>query len=540
MRSLLLFLKQINASYKLQFTLIVIFGLLNSVFQGVGILLVIPIIELYADGSEANNKVVDLISQFGSVNDLGYLLSLYFAVLVFVALFKGFYNYFSHYVTSRLGTEYAVESFKTILKADWSFYIKHPSSKLVNLFKTESRAIKTLTSFFFRLILSGLMIIVQLALAFFVSWKLTLASVLILGVLYFTQTFLFKKDRSLGSKRIWINEYVQQIIGEVFQSIKFLKLHRQEDRKSDEFKKVHFDSMNNELKKTKLDAVSDVLFTIMGASVIVGVIYIGLTYELVSISSILVLLVLLSRSISQVQSFTRNFRFLHNQLPSFEKFHFLVKEAKDNPSIREKLDEHQSIDEIRFEKVNFSYNNSSLIDDQNYTFEKGEMYLLFGPSGVGKTTTLDLVSGLIQPQSGIIEPRLLSSFSYVLQETLLFAGSIKENICLGENYSDKEILESLELVGLKNKVDHLENGINTLIKENASNFSGGEKQRLALARAIISKPQVLLLDEFTSALDAPTESEIMDNLHSLKNDMIVIIVSHRERTKDWVDEVINF
>lgn len=540
MKSIKLYIKQINKNYRTQLILVLILGFFNSLLQGIGILFIIPLIELYAQDTSTSLWVIEFAEKFGSFKDLNFLLVTYFLILTGIALFKGGYTYFSNYVTTRLGAEYAVSSFQSILKANWSFFVKHPPSSLVNLFKTESRVIRVLNMFFFRLLLSGIMIIIQLILAFIISWKLSLVTIFFLGVLGMLQTSFFRKNQLIGNSRVSINEQLQLLIGEVFQGMKFLKLHRLENKKHEEFKNIHFESRDNDLIKIKVDVISDIIFTISGAIVIIGLIYFGLTYKWISISGIVVLLILINRTVNQVKSFIKTISMFFNQLPSFEKFHHLVSEANKYHQPMTFSDKTKKLDKILFKNVHFSYDNEQVISDSSYTFQKGCIYLLFGPSGSGKTTTLDLISGLLSPQSGYISPEASSNLSYVLQDTLLFAGTIRNNIDLGRSYSDSEVMKVIQLTGLKSKIDSLEAGMHTHIKENAINFSGGEKQRLALARALITKPEVLLLDEFTSALDAPTESRLLKNLTQLKENRIIIIVSHRERTKDWVDYVINF
>jgi ABC-type multidrug transport system fused ATPase/permease subunit len=208
---------------------------------------------------------------------------------------------------------------------------------------------------------------------------------------------------------------------------------------------------------------------------------------------------------------------------------------------------------IIFENVNFRYPGSKdyIFKNFNTHIETGEIVSIIGPSGSGKTSFADLILGQLQPQSGIVSVSGLNpkdaqeaypgAIAYVPQEIYLFEGSIKENLLLGfdeKSVKEKLIWEALRGAELDEWVKSQPSELDHLIKENGSNVSGGQRQRIGLARALLTKPNLLILDESTSSLDSVTEIEIAKTISKLKGTPTVISIAHRPAMIDISSRII--
>ncbi len=187
----------------------------------------------------------------------------------------------------------------------------------------------------------------------------------------------------------------------------------------------------------------------------------------------------------------------------------------------------------------------------NFDVKKGDTIAFVGPSGSGKTTLVKLLVGLYHPQTGNVLYNHLNStdidydslrtqIGFVTQDTALFAGTIRENLLfVNPTATDAEILDVLRKASCNTLLERADNGINSVIGEGGIKISGGEKQRLSIARALLRKPKLLIFDEATSALDSITEEEITNTIRdvSSQQEQITVLIAHRLSTIMHADRI---
>ncbi len=207
---------------------------------------------------------------------------------------------------------------------------------------------------------------------------------------------------------------------------------------------------------------------------------------------------------------------------------------------------------ISFKKVNFGYEkDNQVLKDIDLEINKGEVTALVGASGAGKSTMMALILKFIKPNNGNIfiddeNLRLLNTkdirknIALVQQQPFLFSGKIIDVIRMGRSYTKEAIIESAKISNAHNFIQNLPDKYETKITERSSNFSGGQIQRIAIARAILGNPSILLLDEATSALDAESEAEVQEGLNRAMKNRTVIVIAHRLATTQEADKIVVF
>jgi ATP-binding cassette subfamily C protein LapB len=203
--------------------------------------------------------------------------------------------------------------------------------------------------------------------------------------------------------------------------------------------------------------------------------------------------------------------------------------------------------------VTFSYEGSStpVVKNFNLEIKEGEKVAILGKIGSGKSTLSKLMLNLYQPQEGSIlmdginikqiEPLdLRSNIGYVPQDVMLFNGTLKENITIGSTYfiENEKVQYILKSVGLDHIVTNNEEGLDMVIGERGDTLSGGEKQALSIARALVNYPSIMIFDEATKSMDSMSEKEIIKNLEHITEDKTTIIITHKPSMLDLVDRVI--
>jgi ATP-binding cassette subfamily B protein len=236
---------------------------------------------------------------------------------------------------------------------------------------------------------------------------------------------------------------------------------------------------------------------------------------------------------------------------SLENFEILMKKKPESkPAHPQHLGEIQTLE---FDHVGFKHQSATqrAINDISFRVKRGETIAFVGPSGSGKTTLMKLLVGLYRPQQGKILYNgldetnidfedLRNQIGFVTQDTQLFSGTIKENLLfVNPSASENDVLDVLSKAACQNLLARAEKGLDTMIGEGGLKLSGGEKQRLSIARALLRRPKLLLFDEATSALDSLTEEEITDTIREISQlgNQVTILIAHRLSTIMHADRI---
>jgi len=203
--------------------------------------------------------------------------------------------------------------------------------------------------------------------------------------------------------------------------------------------------------------------------------------------------------------------------------------------------------------ITFSYsdNSDSVLNQVNLDIDAGQIVAIVGPSGAGKTTMADIILGVISPDKGSVKisnhspltaiEKWPGAIAYVPQDVMVSNSSIRENIGLGypsEEIDDSLVLQALKVAHLDKFIESLPEGLQTNVGDRGTKLSGGQRQRLGIARAVFTKPKLLVLDEATSSLDGQSESDISDSINDMRGEITVILIAHRLSTVKNADKVV--
>ena len=224
-------------------------------------------------------------------------------------------------------------------------------------------------------------------------------------------------------------------------------------------------------------------------------------------------------------------------------------DIKDDEALNSGLKLKELSGNVEFKNVSYSYNNEkNIINNLSFKINKNSSVALVGESGSGKSTIIKLIMGLIKYDKGniLIDDKELSKLNlnsfydnvtYVSQEAPIFDGTLRENLIFDKKIPDEEIIKVLNLVCLDKFYEKLENGLDTELGEKGVRMSGGERQRVALARLFFDDSKIIILDEATSAMDNITEKLVMENVVKQLDNKTLVVIAHRLETIKDVDKI---
>jgi ATP-binding cassette, subfamily B, multidrug efflux pump len=405
-------------------------------------------------------------------------------------------------------------------------------------------------------------LVILAATMFFTQWQLAAALTVMLVpvsalIVYFQYEYRkanYRAREELSTMNATLQENVT--------GINVVQLFRRQQYNAEQFRSInqryvievdktnfHDSAISATLEWISLVAIAVVLW--LGADMIVG--------KQVDIGTLSAFIIFAQRLFEPLRQFGEKFTAIQSGFTAVERVSDILREPIEIKDIQDatalKLasqfahPDQGSRGEIQFEHVWFAYKDDDyVIQDLDFTIRPGEKIALVGPTGAGKSTVVRLLCRLYEPTKGRIlidgvdirnlpQQQLRRYLGVILQDGFLFAGDVKSNITLGENYSIEDVQKAAQITNIDKLLEDLPQGYNTQLRERGTNLSGGQKQLLAFARAAIRNPKVLVLDEATANLDVGTEALIQDALNKLLIDRTAIIIAHRLSTIRYVDRI---
>ncbi len=393
------------------------------------------------------------------------------------------------------------------------------------------------------LVLDSIMVVAFGVILFMQSWKLAIVSLLII-VFYAATVLIYRKPLSNANRQVMEQDaVVQSYLKESIDGVETVKAscasEQVEEVATSKLRKLINLIFRNSVLSVSQEAIADTV-ELVGTMVILWLGFSMVLTDQTTIGELITFYVL-------VGYFTDPIKNLIELQPTIQTAFIAVDRLNDILDLQKEDEDENSaplgtVEKWEINNIDFRYGNRKLtLNDVSISISKGEKIAIIGESGSGKTTLAKLLLRFYDAEKGeiladgkqiqtISLSSLRQAIAYIDQNTFLFADTVKNNLLIGNQATDEEIAKACKVAHADEFIENLPFGYDTPLDENGSNLSGGQCQRLAIARAILRKPQLLILDEATSNLDTITESGIKDTVFGLNEDLSCIIIAHRLST----------
>jgi ATP-binding cassette subfamily B protein len=450
--------------------------------------------------------------------------------------------------------------FNHITSLGSSFFNSTPVGKLVTRITSDVEALGDVFATGSIGILSDVVLILVLIVTIFsLQWQLALMLVLMLIPVSSLIIFFQKQYRKANYRAREELSQLNSLLQENVAGINVVQLFRREQYNSEIFRRVN-ERYRMAIDKTIFhDSAVSATLEWISLVAIAGVLWLGGWFILkdnLSFGILSAFILYAQRLFDPLRQFAEKFTMFQSGFTAIERISELmsepieIKDDETQTNFNDTIESKGAIGEIRFENVWFGYKSDEyVLKNLNFTIHPGEKVALVGPTGAGKSSIIRLLCRLYEPMEGRIlvdgidireirQKELRRHIGVILQESFLFAGDVKRNITLGEDYSLEEVKQAAELTNIASFIEQLPQGYQTELRERGTNLSGGQKQLLAFARVAIRNPHILVLDEATSSLDVVTEALVQEALERILIDKTAIIIAHRLSTIRNVDKIL--
>ncbi|MCU0692830.1 MAG: ABC transporter ATP-binding protein/permease [Polyangiaceae bacterium] len=457
-------------------------------------------------------------------------------------------GYLSAKVRQRVLTDVRMHMYEHLQRMSQRFFARHGTGGLLSRITHDVEQVQNLLNDkLFEVVASGIKIVAVIGFLFAISPKLTLLCAIplpiVAGIFLLLRKRVYRENVALQETHARLSDRIQQN----FSGMKVIQAEVLEDRMRDETLRTSRELERVSVRREVLAVTGDLMTTLVAYVPIVSIIWgVGGTMVIRDTLTLGSLLAFTQYLFGLIMPITQLFRFnmeLQAGYAALDRIYDILDEEPDIKDAPDAVELREPIETITFDDVSLAFAEG--LDAPRYalrhvSFEvrRGERLALVGPSGAGKTSVINLLLRFYRPTSGQIRingqpierftiESLRRAMAYVSQEVFLFSGTVRQNLTLGRDVPNPKISTALSLAAADDFVSKMRGGVDATVDEQGTNMSGGQRQRLAIARMALKDATVCLLDEATAALDSQSERLVLERLHAHLADRTAVVIAHR-------------
>lgn len=542
------------AGRKLHFLVVVV--LLAGLFEGFGVTMLIPLLSeggvASAETGKATEAVRWLLGLFGVEKSFTSVLFMMAAVFIVKGLITLGHSGLAAHIHATLTKDLRTRVIERLSESSYANFLKLQGGFLINAVTVEAgRATAAFTHYVNTLV--GLIYVTVYGLACVViDWRAAIAAVIVGVGSVWGLKFLHALSYRISTSTSQRNAGLQELIIQTIEAFKYL---RATDRFPALLAKLRVEISGLARLWFRLGFVSGAIKSVTEPTailVLVGFLYVNVQVLGQSVASMLVMVFLLFRMITRLVMTQVHWQKLNGAVGGLEVYQEALARLADHPERSGTIKVTSLASEIVLEDVSFSYGDTRALDQVNLVIRKNTTVGLVGRTGSGKSTLVNILTGMLEPSSGEVriddtnlravnKAGLRGLIGYVTQESLIFRDSVANNISFWSESDPEDVTSAVrsaaESAHADSFIQQLEHAYDTVLGDRGMTISGGQRQLISIARELYKGPEILLLDEAMSALDAQSERAIQETLTELKGQLTVILVTHRLSTVKECDYV---
>ncbi len=542
--------------YRQKILFIIVLAIFCAFFEAINLSALVPLLQLINSPNEPGGTLWSLLNNFFSFigieltfTSLLVLMSILFLIGQSLLYLK---KNMQNNVRFKFNTDLMNRIFYNTLYTDMRYHHSQKGGTLIDTINRESDQASTSIFVISEIFTFVLLICVYFVMLFYISAILTIICAIVAITSFTLLNFLILRSKEFGKFVVDVNSKMNEFVHERINLLKLIKIFSTEKMEQDRFRTLS-SSYSDSNGAFMMNGIKiETIFQIIIFFIAIVVLYVSTVFLNLSLPLLLIFIFILVRLTDPLRNLNSQRHVLAGQIASLEKVDHIITELEQERTIENGTIQFNGFhNSIRINAINFSYNlNTSTLTDISFQINKNEMVAIIGASGSGKSTLVDLIIRLMEPRSGeiTIDNENIAKYTlesyhkkigFVSQESFIFHDSILNNICYGSDHiSLSDAITAAKIANAHDFISGLSENYYTEVGEKGVKLSGGEKQRIALARALYKNPEILILDEATSALDSESERIIQESIAKIKNKYTIISIAHRLSTIENADKII--